>query len=90
MKHQSDCADRGSGLQQEKQPEQNALYDRFSYGCDSRITRALEIALYRLFYDSTDAPAPRNIVQKLPVTAWGSAGKDARLAEIAEASVRVC
>lgn len=42
-----------------------------------KMSRALEIPLYQLFYEGNGTPAPPKAVRKAP--SWGSAGKDARL-----------
>jgi len=41
-----------------------------------KLSRALEIPLYQLFYEGTDVPAPPKIRK---TSTWGSGGKDARL-----------
>jgi len=41
-----------------------------------KMSRALEIPLYQLFYEGTDVPAPPKIRK---ARSWGSGGKDARL-----------
>lgn len=41
-----------------------------------KMSRALEIPLYQLFYEGTDVPAPPK-TRKTP--SWGRDGKDARL-----------
>jgi transcriptional regulator with XRE-family HTH domain len=41
-----------------------------------KMSRALEVPLYQLFYEGTDVPAPAKI-RKAPT--WGSSGKEARL-----------
>jgi transcriptional regulator with XRE-family HTH domain len=42
-----------------------------------KMSRALEIPLYRLFYEGDGTPAPPKAVGKAP--SWGKSGKDARL-----------
>jgi transcriptional regulator with XRE-family HTH domain len=44
-----------------------------------KIARALEVPLYRLFYESNKPPNVPNLLRKSPAaTEWGSAGKDAK------------
>jgi transcriptional regulator with XRE-family HTH domain len=44
-----------------------------------KIARALEVPLYRLFYESNKLPNVPNLLRKSPAeTEWGSAGKDAQ------------
>jgi transcriptional regulator with XRE-family HTH domain len=41
-----------------------------------KIARALEVPLYRLFYESNKPPNVPNLLRKSPAkTEWGSAGK---------------
>src|SRR6201997_3028226 len=42
-----------------------------------KISRALEIPLYQLFYEGTDLPAPPRPIRESP--AWGASGEQARL-----------
>ncbi len=42
-----------------------------------KMTRALEIPLYQLFYDGGDLPAPPKPIRN--AHSWGSSSKDARL-----------
>src|ERR1700746_3382270 len=42
-----------------------------------KMSRALEIPLYQLFYEGDGAPAPPKAVGKAP--SWAKSGKDARL-----------
>jgi transcriptional regulator with XRE-family HTH domain len=42
-----------------------------------KMCRALEIPLYRLFYEGDDVPAPPKAIGKR--ASWGASGKDARL-----------
>jgi transcriptional regulator with XRE-family HTH domain len=45
-----------------------------------KIARALEVPLYRLFYESNKPPTVPNLLRKSPAeTAWGSAGKDEKI-----------
>jgi transcriptional regulator with XRE-family HTH domain len=41
-----------------------------------KMSRALEIALYQLFYEGDDVPTPPKMTSKAP--SWGSSGKEAR------------
>jgi transcriptional regulator with XRE-family HTH domain len=42
-----------------------------------KISRALEIPLYQLFYEGNDVPAPPKPIRESP--AWGASGDEARL-----------
>jgi transcriptional regulator with XRE-family HTH domain len=42
-----------------------------------KMSRALEVPLYQLFYEGNDPPEPPKTVRKTP--SWGSSGKDGRL-----------
>ena len=42
-----------------------------------KMSRALEVPVYQLFFEGNGTPAPPKAVRKAP--SWGSAGKDARL-----------
>lgn len=42
-----------------------------------KMSRALEIPLYQLFYEGDDVPTPPKNGRKVP--AWGTSGKDASL-----------
>jgi hypothetical protein len=42
-----------------------------------KMSRALEITLYQLFYEGKDVPAPPKATRKAP--AWGASTKEARL-----------
>jgi transcriptional regulator with XRE-family HTH domain len=45
----------------------------------AKIARALEVPLYRLFYEGKKPPNVPNLLRKSPAeTEWGSAGKDAK------------
>jgi transcriptional regulator with XRE-family HTH domain len=46
-----------------------------------KLARALEIPMYRLFYEGEEPPAPRPIETSTDGSAalWGASGKDARL-----------
>jgi len=45
-----------------------------------KIARALEVPLYRLFYESNKPPKVPNLLRKSPAeTEWGSAGKDEKI-----------
>ncbi len=42
-----------------------------------KMSRALEIPLYQVFYEGKDAPTPPKPTRKVP--AWGASSKEARL-----------
>jgi transcriptional regulator with XRE-family HTH domain len=42
-----------------------------------KMSRALEVPLYQLFYEGDGQPAPPKTIRKTP--SWGKSGKDARL-----------
>lgn len=44
-----------------------------------KISRALEVPLYQLFYEGDDVPPPPPPKMARKAPAWGTAGKDARL-----------
>jgi transcriptional regulator with XRE-family HTH domain len=45
-----------------------------------KIARALEVPLYRLFYESNKPPKVPNLLRNSPAEAeWGSAGKDEKI-----------
>src|SRR5690242_21848091 len=45
-----------------------------------KMARALEVPMYRLFYDGEASPKPENLPKRRTADeiAWGSSGKDAR------------
>src|SRR5690349_11289092 len=42
-----------------------------------KMSRALEVPLYQLFYEGDGAPAPPKVTRETP--AWGASGEEARL-----------
>ncbi len=42
-----------------------------------KMSRALEVPLYQLFYEGSDVPTPPKAIRKVP--SWGVSGKEARL-----------
>src|SRR5438270_10556646 len=46
-----------------------------------KMSRALEVPLYQLFYEGDAAPAPPPKYKSVKTPSWGSSGKEARLME---------
>ena len=44
-----------------------------------KFAHALEVPMYKLFYDSEEPPELPTLLKRRPADVWGSSGKDARI-----------